>query len=186
MQFDSRSALEAEIDVCSTRVRELQERVRQSDGGVTLEQVADQVKQLVVLRKELQVWKAKDDAAEEAPAVPVDAGNQASPTNSSSNGKKKKKKAKKTAAAPATAADSSEKADESPEGSDDAKDNATGAGSDNQADDDSNGAWSFAHTLVRPRALLLQWLIVAFLVAWRQRRARAAACSNALLFLKRG
>lgn len=108
MQFESRLALEAEIDVCSTRVRELQEFVRKSDGGVTLEQVAEQVKKLVSLRKELQLWKAKEEQEEEEAALAAEQqSNQhsdgaASPTSSSSGKKKRKKSKKKSAGAPSS------------------------------------------------------------------------------------
>uniref|UniRef100_K3WB72 Uncharacterized protein n=1 Tax=Globisporangium ultimum (strain ATCC 200006 / CBS 805.95 / DAOM BR144) TaxID=431595 RepID=K3WB72_GLOUD len=121
MEFESKSTLEAAIDVCSTRVRELQECVRKNDGGVTLEQVAEQVKKLVALRKELQLWKAKEEEEEEALAAAAEQekDNQNSDSNSgaavtavsptsSSSGKKKRKKAKKKAASAAAAAEAAQ------------------------------------------------------------------------------
>ncbi|RLN92808.1 hypothetical protein BBJ28_00018121 [Nothophytophthora sp. Chile5] len=70
--FDDRATLEKAIDACSSRVRSLQERMRSGsdedeaeDEVVSMEDVAQEVKKLVGLRKELQVWKIKEEEEEE-------------------------------------------------------------------------------------------------------------------------
>ncbi|RLN48422.1 hypothetical protein BBJ28_00000059 [Nothophytophthora sp. Chile5] len=74
--FDDRATLEKAIDACSSRVRSLQERMRSGSDddvaegeAVSMEDVAQEVKKLVGLRKELQVWKLKEEEEEEAEAA---------------------------------------------------------------------------------------------------------------------
>ena len=56
--FKHRVDLEEAIDTCSATVRLLQEKVRNgTDGAGPLGDVAEELKKLVALRKELKVWK---------------------------------------------------------------------------------------------------------------------------------